>query len=139
MIEITLKSLGNMKAQGINAQGLLTNFDTHPDVGGDDSAATPMEIMLESLAACTFMDVVSIIRKKRKTVDDLIIHVQGERADRHPKVYTKVHLVYELHSPDAELSDLERAVQLSESTYCSAIGLFKKAGVDVTHEVKIIK
>jgi putative redox protein len=139
MIEVSVKYNGGMKVTGINTMNHETQFDSHPDGGGENSAPTPMEVMLESLAACTYMDVISIIRKKRRTVNDLVVHAQGERAEKHPKVYTKVHLIYELHSQDAEASDLERAVQLSESTYCSAIGLFKKAGVEITHESKIIK
>lgn len=56
----------NMRIIGKNEKGLETVFDTKPAVGGEDSAPTPMEIMLQSVAACSFMDTISILRKKEK-------------------------------------------------------------------------
>jgi putative redox protein len=134
-----LKLDRNMRIIATNDLGLETVFDTHPSVGGEDTAATPMEIMLQAMAACTFMDVISILRKKRKEVKDLHIHLEGTRGDTHPKMYTKVHMVYELFSPNAELKDLERSVELSQAKYCGASAMFKAAGCDVSYECKVTK
>lgn len=139
MIEISVSSKGGNLLEGKNSVGQITKFDAPMTPGGESSAPTPMETMLESLAACTSLDILTILKKKRKTVNDLIVHASGDRSDKHPKVYTKVHLIYELHSPDAELSELNRAIELSESTYCCVMGLFKKAGVEFSFESKLIK
>ena len=90
-----LKLDRNMRIIGTNGLGLETAFDTHPQVGGEDTAATPMEVMLQAMAACSFMDVVSILRKKRKQIDGLTISIEAERADTHPKVLEKVHLIFQ--------------------------------------------
>jgi putative redox protein len=79
-----------------------------------------MEIMLESLGACSMMDVAAIIRKKRKQITKLEAKINAERTEQHPKVFTKVNINI-TYSPDAELKDLERAVELSQSTYCSVL------------------
>lgn len=129
----------NMKLVGENPKGLKTVFDTVASVGGDDSAATPMEIMLQSLAGCTAMDVISILRKKRKQIDKFWVAVEGERGDQHPKMFTKVHLIYNLISPNAEKHDLMRSVELSQDKYCGASAMFKAAGCDVSYEIKVIK
>ncbi len=134
-----LKLDRNMRILATNDLGLETVFDTHPSVGGEDTAATPMEIMLQAMGACTFMDVISILRKKRKDIKDLHISIDGVRGDTHPKMYTKVHMVYELFSPDAELKDLERSVELSQTKYCGASAMFKAAGCEVTYECKVTK
>ena len=136
-MKANLKLDRKMRIIGTNDLGLETIFDTHPGVGGEDTAPTPMEIMLQAMGSCSFMDVISILRKKRKQVDGLNISLDGERGDKHPKMFTKVHLVYELESPDAELKDLERAIELSQATYCGASAMFKAAGCEVTWEARI--
>lgn len=136
-MKVELKLVGGMKIEGDNGRGHQIYFDTSVEHGGDNSAASPMEVMLQAMAACSFMDVVSILRKKRRTVDAMQIHVQGERADTHPKVFTKVHLIYDLISPDAEMKDLERSIELSQTQYCGASAMFQRSGCEVTWEAKI--
>lgn len=131
-MEVNLRLDRNMRIIATNKLGLETVFDTHPNVGGEDTAPPPMEVMLMSLGACTFMDVISIVRKKRKTVTSMNIKITAERATEHPMVYTKVHLVYELISPDAAIEDLNRAIELSQTKYCAASAMFKRAGCEVT-------
>ncbi|ROL61012.1 OsmC family peroxiredoxin [Bacteroidetes/Chlorobi group bacterium ChocPot_Mid] len=134
-----LKLDRNMRLIGISKLGHQTFFDTVPEVGGENSAPSPMEVMLQSLAACSSMDVLSILRKKRKQIDDFWVNLSAERAENHPKVFTKVHMIYNLKSSDAELKDLERAIELSHEKYCSVSAMFKAAGCIVTHESNIIK
>lgn len=137
-MKVTLRLGGNMRITGVNRKNHETIFDTAPEVGGTDTAATPMEIMLEAMASCSIMDTVSILRKKRKQIDGLEVFVEGTRAEEHPKVFTKVHLIYELKSPDAEMKDLERAVELSQEKYCSASAMFKRSGCEVTTECRLV-
>ena len=127
-----------MRFIGTNSAGLETYFDSHPAVGGEDTAATPMEVMVQSIAACSAMDVVSILRKKRKTINGYSMDIQATRVDEHPKILKEVHLVYKLESPDAELKDLERAVELSQTRYCGVSAIVKLSGAEVTYECKLV-
>jgi putative redox protein len=136
-MKVTLDLDRNMRLIGRNSAGLETVFDSHPVAGGEETAATPMEIMLESLCGCSFMDVLAILRKKRKTVTAMQVRAEAERSESHPKVFTKVHLVYDLTSPDAELADLQRAVDLSQQTYCGVSAMFKRSGCEVTWELML--
>jgi len=138
-MEINLRLDRNMRIIGTNELGLDTVFDTHPSSGGEDTAATPMEILLEAMAACSFMDVVSIIRKKRKDVIGLDVKAVAVRATVHPTVLTEVHLTYTLTSSDAEQSELDRAVELSQKTYCGASAMFQRSGCKVTWDTVIKK
>tara|TARA_B100000614_G_C14473473_1_gene463522 strand:+ start:440 stop:853 length:414 start_codon:yes stop_codon:yes gene_type:complete len=136
-MKVNLELDRNMRIIANNNRGHETIFDTTEKVGGENTAATPMEVTLETLAGCSFMDVISILRKKRKQVDNLEIEIEGERRDQHPKIFTKAHLKYKLTSPDAELKDLERAIELSQDKYCGVSAMFKLAGCEVTWEAEI--
>jgi len=126
---------GGMLLEGKNAEGMSTFFDSHH---AEQCYGTPMEIMLQAMASCSIMDVISILEKKRKTITALHVEVDSDRSDGHPKVFTAVRLRYTLISPDAELKDIERSVELSQHSYCSASAMFQKAGCEVswTCEVK---
>ena len=138
-MKVSLRLDRNMRIIGTNELNLETYFDTHPEVGGEDSAPTPMEIMLEALGSCAYLDVVSILRKKRKQVNDLRVFIEGERAKEHPKVFIKAHMIYELHSPDATLEDLNRALDISQEKYCSISAMFRKSGCEVTWETRLVQ
>ncbi len=137
-MEVNLKLNRKMQITGINDLGLETVFDTHPSAGGDDVAPTPMEIMLESLGACSMMDIAAIIRKKRKQITKLEANINAERAEQHPKVFTKVFIKYKLTSPDADIKDLERAVELSQTTYCSVSAMFQRSGCEVKWDCELV-
>ncbi len=138
-MQINMKYKKNMLISAKNDKGHIFDFDTSSEHGGDDSAPTPMETVLASLGACSFMDIISILRKKRKTITDFDIEVEGERAETHPKVFTKAHLTYILTSPDSELSDFEKAVAISHEKYCSVSAMFKRSGCEVSFSCKLIK
>lgn len=123
---------GAMRLVGVNENGKKTAFDVMPENGGAASAASPMEVFLQSAAACSGMDILSIIRKRRKTVTDLRIEIEGERAEEHPHVYTSIAVKYILVSPDTTESELTRACELSQDQYCSAFAMIKRSGCAVS-------
>lgn len=137
-MKVNLKLIGDMKIEGSDEENHITYFDTKASLGGTESAATPMSVLLQAMAACSIMDVSAILRKKRKTIESLNVEVEGIRADEHPKVFTYVKLIYKLKSNDATIDDLIRAVELSQTKYCGASGLFKAAGCEVVAESVLV-
>lgn len=137
-MKVNVKFNKNMSFIGENEAGHKTMFDTS-SAGGDYEAATPMEIMLEASAACSGIDVVSMLSKRKKTITDFNIEVTGEKREEHPNIYNKVHMKYTLTSPDIEESELERAISLSQDKYCSVSATLKLAGAYVTYEYEIKK
>ena len=137
-MKVSLELDKKMSFIGRNELQIETKFDIHVASGGDDSAATPMEIMLEALAACSSLDVVSILRKKQREIQNLKVFVDGTQKETHPKYFTKAHLIYELYSADATLEELNKAIELSHTKYCSASAMFQRAGCEVTFDSKII-
>ncbi|MCU0507489.1 MAG: OsmC family protein [Anaerolineae bacterium] len=126
---------GGMTFEGLAASGHAVTMDSTADVGGNDSAARPMEVLLFGVMGCTAMDVVSILRKKREPLEDFKILATFERSPEHPKKYTRIHLEYVAYG-DVNIKSLERAVELSESTYCGAIATVRGVA-EVTNSCRV--
>jgi len=91
---------------------------------GEGSGARPLVAFLEALAACTAMDVVSVLEKKRQPFTGLEIEVTAhQREDEYPKIYTNIELVYVVRGHGVSRAAVARAVELSESKYCSVKGM----------------
>jgi putative redox protein len=84
------------------------------------------------------MDVVSLLKKMRQEIDFFNVVVEGDTTDEHPKTYYKIKVIYEFRGKDLEMDKLEKAVTLSEERYCGVSAVYRKAGIDLTHEIKIV-
>ena len=84
-----------------------------------------------SLAACSGSTIVFLLRRMKKTVTGLKVHAKGIRREKHPTSFETIHLDFTLHSPDANEGDMQKAVQLSEETYCPVWAMLKN-NVEVT-------
>lgn len=92
---------------------------------GDGQGYLPLEIMLVSLATCAGGTVASLLRKMHKTVCGLTVSARGERRDQHPLSFCRIDLDFCLASPDAGKAEMQRALQLSEETYCPVWAMIK--------------
>ncbi|MEN3040685.1 MAG: OsmC family protein [Bacteroidia bacterium] len=128
-MHITLRWAGEgLRFTAQTDSGHTLTYDSPVEVGGTDSAARPMEGLLSAMMACFSADVVSILRKKRKTILAYRAEAQAQRNDTHPQVFTHVSLHLHIKSPDATLSDVARSIELSRTKYCSAMAMFEAAG-----------
>jgi putative redox protein len=96
----------------------------------------PMEILLGALGACTSVDVVSILGKKRQRLESLELSISGERAAEPPKVWTKIEIVYRL-SGKLEEKAVRDAIELSENKYCSVAAMLGKTA-KITYRYEIL-
>ncbi len=87
---------------------------------------SPMEIVLGALCACTSVDVVSILHKKREPLQGLTVTATAERAPAPPRVFTKIHLTYKIRGAVSEKA-AQDAVSLSKNKYCSVSKMLEKA------------
>ena len=93
---------------------VLSTQDEHNAIG-----MRPSELLLVSLASCTAVDVVNILKKKRKNLTNLEIEVHGEQESEPPWPYRTIHLTFQLWGEDLTPKDVEQAIALSEGKYCS--------------------
>jgi putative redox protein len=90
------------------------------DTPEGNTGPTPMELVLMGVAGCTAIDVIWIMKKRRAEVTGFQVNITGERADEHPKRYTRLLLEYVLEGKGITPKDVERAIKLSTTKYCSA-------------------
>ena len=85
-----------------------------------------MEAVLAALCACTSVDVVSILQKKRQPVLGLRVSATAEQAPEPPRTFTHIKLTYTV-SGLVSRQAAERAVELSKGKYCSVSKMLEKA------------
>ena len=128
---------GNMQFEAeVNGHHFM--IDADESVGGGNAGPRPKPLMLAALAGCTGMDVVSILKKMRHEIDFFNVVVEGDTTDEHPKTYYKIKVIYEFRGKDLDMAKLEKAVTLSEERYCGVSAVYRKAGIDLTHEIRIV-
>jgi len=136
MVEVDVEWIEKMKFVGISPLNHRVVMDTEPRVGGEDTAPRPMEVMLIALGGCTGMDVVSILRKMRVDFDEFHIKIKGERAEEHPKIYTKVEIIYTVKGKDLPEDKIKRAIELSQERYCPISAMIRKTSqLNYSYEV----
>ncbi|HOP56457.1 MAG TPA: OsmC family protein [bacterium] len=114
------------------------HIDGSPDVIMDsENGPTPMELVLMALGGCTGMDVISILQKMRQDVKDFEVNLSAERAQEHPKIFTRINLEYVVYGSNIEENSLKRAIELSQEKYCGVGSMLKKAA-EITYSWKIV-
>lgn len=111
---------------GTADSGFEVGLGAEPKVGGADDGFRPMELMVMSLAGCTAMDVISILKKKRQDVTAFEVKVRAQRADQHPKVFTSAVIEYEVTGHGIDEAAVRRSIGLSAEIYCPAQGMLAK-------------
>jgi len=119
----TVKLVDGMQFLGESGTGHAFVMDAAPGVGGKNTGMRPMELLLIGLGGCTGMDVVSILRKKKLTVNGLQMNVKGKwvDGDKYPKYFEEIELEYVVTGKGIKDDDVKKAVDLSESKYCSVM------------------
>ncbi len=112
--------------------------DGPENFGGSDAGIRPKELLLLNLAGCTASDVVSILQKKRVKLDDFEINISAEMTEEHPKVFTKIDLEYVFYGDNIAEKDVERAIDLSQTTYCGVTAMLEKV-LTINHAYRIEK
>jgi putative redox protein len=102
-----------------------------------NAAPGPMELLLSALGACSLVDVVLILGKKRQTFTSLEVEVSGERADAVPAVWTKIEMVYRL-AGDLDEKAVRDSIELSQNQYCSVAAMLRKTAA-ITYRYEITK
>ena len=134
LTEINATWKGELTFVGQNATGgtvQMGMLDGKPGIG-------PMQLLLIAVAGCTGEDIISILQKKRLKLADMQVRVSGKRADDYPMVWTNIHITYLIWGEDIKTKDVEQAIELSETKYCS-VGLMLGKTSRITSEYRILQ
>jgi putative redox protein len=133
---INVKWMGDMAFEAAIKEHRVL-MDANENSGGHNTGPRPKPLLMASLAGCTGMDVMSILKKMKVEVKDLNIRVEGIIAEEHPKIYTSLHLIYEFEGENMPMDRLVRAIELSQEKYCG-VSLSLQKAMPVTWEIKIL-
>ena len=134
--EITLKQVEGITLVGKGNSGHWVVMDGKEEFGGHSAASTPKELVLIALAGCTANDVIPILKKKRVALKGYEMKVVGKERDEHPKIFTDIHVEYVFYGDGINPADIERAIELSETKYCSVSAILR-ASAQLTHSYRI--
>jgi putative redox protein len=111
-------------------------MDATEELGGENAGSRPKELILMALGGCTGSDVASILAKKRIPVESLQLNLSANTREQHPQIFTDIHIEYVFHGDGIAPADLERAIELSTTKYCSVSAMLRPT-VKLTHSYRI--
>lgn len=135
-MKTTVKWIDGMTMLGESGSGHGIVMDGPKDLGGRNLGVRPMEMLLLGMGGCTTIDVVSTLKKMRQEVHDCRAEISAERANEHPKIFTKIHVHFVVEGKDLSDKKISKAVSLSADKYCSASIMLGKS-VTITHDFEI--
>ena len=137
-MEVEIRKIDGLKLKGKDDSGHEIVIDTKKELGGHDSAPSPMKLLLLSLGSCTLMDVISLLDKMRVDYDDIKVKLSGERHDKHPKTFKSIEIKYTVYGNDPDESKIKKAIDLSSERYCPIHAMLRES-VAISNSLEIIK
>ncbi|MDQ3141439.1 MAG: OsmC family protein [Bacteroidota bacterium] len=131
--EIETQWMGKMQFNAL-VNGHTIVMDAPERIGGEDLGPIPKPFVLSALSGCTGMDIVAILRKAQKEVNDFSMKVTGEISKKPPIEYTAIHVHYDFKGIDENKQPALDAVTDSQEKYCGISHMLKKI-LPVTWEV----
>ena len=139
-MKISLKRLDDaFHFEAKNEDGRTVQIDAADKIGGRNQGVRPMQMLLMSLAGCSGIDIVSILKKQKQQIDDFQIEVEGEREDikeEVAKVFKDIKVIFQLKGT-IDPGKAQRAVELSMEKYCSVEKTLKLAGAKITYKISL--
>jgi len=114
------------------------SMDGPENFGGSDAGTRPKELLMLALGGCSGSDVTSILTKKKVKVDSFEMNITAESAEEHPQVFTEMHIEYVFTGKNIPAKDVERAIELSLTKYCTVTAMLQKA-MPISHSYRIVE
>lgn len=120
---VTVRWDGGAAFEAEVPSGVPLVLDSHPDFGGKGRGPTPVETLLASVAACSAMDVVSILEKMRQKVTAYRVEVDGDRPPPgdYPRAFSEIRIRHVVTGENIDPQAVAKAVALSDEKYCTVI------------------
>lgn len=138
MIKVELERVNNafgFEARDVN--GHTVKIDSSPETGGENFGVRPMQLLLMGLGGCSGIDILSILKKQRQTVNSFTMKLEGEREPGvEPSLWKSITIVFQL-TGDIDKDKAEKACALSMDKYCSVAETLRKSGTDIKWKVEV--
>lgn len=128
---------GDYGFDSVNENGTVIKMDTNTEMGGHEYGARPMQLLLNALAGCASIDVISILKKQRQEIKHFDVTVSGEReANTEPSLWKHIDMKFEM-TGNIDPGKAQRAIEISMNKYCSVAATLIKAGATINTSVEI--
>lgn len=140
MIKVEIERIqGDYGFEAKDANGNLVRMDSNPESGGQNFGFRPMQMLIAGLGGCSGIDIVSILKKQRQEITGFHMSIEGDReAGKEPSLWENVNIVFELKG-NVDPAKARRACELSMDKYCSVAETLRKAGCNLTWDVRIVE
>lgn len=119
----------------------LSNVEVHLDadekIGGTNKGCRPTEMLLTSLAGCSAMDVVHILKKRKANYSDFNINIEAERREEIPKIFEKIILTCSLKSSEVTTEQLLKWFKVSVEKYCTVAAMLDKS-IEIIAKAEVV-
>ncbi len=138
MTQIELKRVeGDFGFEARDAAGHTARMDSSPETGGTNFGIRPMQMLLMGLGGCSGIDIVSILKKQRQTVDSFQMHIEGERQQgKEPTLWQSIRIIFELKG-QIDPDKAKKACELSMEKYCSVAATLREAHCHISWELRL--
>jgi putative redox protein len=128
---------GDVGFEAKDTLGHTVHMDSSPESGGLNFGVRPMQMLLMGLGGCSGIDIISILKKQRQTVEGFDMTIDGEREKgKEPTLWETVHIVFQLKG-DIDPDKAYKACELSMDKYCSVAATLREARCTITWEVTV--
>ena len=135
-VNVSMSYLNDEKFRVLNASGNKLTIDMYERDKKEN--LSPMELLLSAVTTCAAVEIVSMIKKRRRDFRDLKAESSGIRAETHPMYYKKINIKYIIYSKDLQDSEADRFISLALTKYCS-VGSSIRIDTEVVHSFEIIR
>ena len=135
-VNVSMSYLNDEKFQVLNESGNKLTIDMYERDKKEN--LSPMELLLSAVTTCAAVEIVSMIKKRRRDFRDLKAESSGIRAETHPMYYKKINIKYIIYSKDLQDSEADRFISLALTKYCS-VGSSIRMDTEVIHSFEIIR
>lgn len=133
-MKIITKMIEDELYESVTADGILDTIDMR--ALPTKKSMSPVESLLSAVAACGAVDIVVMLKKRKKTIESFTIETEGTRRETPPRSFTAIHCRYIIVSPDVKEEELAKTAKLSLEKYCSVADSLKAT---ITFSVAVIK
>ncbi len=136
-MKVIVKQVEGLAFIGKGESNHWVAIDGPKEFFGFEAGSRPMELLLIALGSCTGSDVAAILKKKRVELNSFQVEVEGDRAEEHPRIYTRIHVKYVFEGRDLDESAIRRAIELSWEKYCPIVAMLRKTvSMSYSYEIK---
>ena len=135
-MNVKMSYVNDEKFNVVNGSGNLLSVDMYSEDKKENHS--PMELLLSAVTTCAAVEIVSMIKKRRRDFKDIKATTTGTRPTSPPRFFKNINIKYYIYSSDLKNDEAERFISLSIEKYCS-VGSSIRKDTKINHSFEIIR